>query len=425
MRQVLAVLGLIFLVCFAGAAQCTPEVENNDTLGLADGLGSLSGGQCRSGVLDSPGDVDFFWFDLQSTGSVTITLQCWDDIFMTLSDGQGRWINGDSHIGGQAATQLTTRLAAGRYFVQLEAAYGGIAGRYEISATLNAAAKPSDCTPEVENNDSFGYADALCTEGNVCCRTGAISPGNDVDVYWFELSSSATVSIETVTAGDTMLYLYDASSNALAEDDDGGEGSASRLTTSLASGRYYVAVVSYGRDLIISRYEIYLSIAGSDGSADSDGNGPSPIEDNGSATGDAPPWGWWIYGGGILLNAWGSIDQDCVSDYDFAHGLCDRETFSFTVPSDGYIAVALIDESEQWLRAEVLDAFGYHIVAREGPQSSIYSQWAWVTAGTYTVEVTPGKRLDRSAFELHVFYSASEPHGDYLKTQYGPEEQSL
>jgi hypothetical protein len=425
MRRVLAVLGLVLLVGFVGTAECISEVEDNGTPELADGLGALPGAGCRTGVVDPASDVDFYWFQVQSTCTVSIGIGSWEAILFTLHDAGGEWIDGESHTGGAEPTRLVARLDPGMYYVRLEGAFGSATGRYEISVSAASTTAGSACLDEVEANGAFAYADALRPRSDVSCRRGAISPADDVDVYWFEIGSSVTVMLETVTSGDTVLYLYDGSGAAVAEDDDGGEGSASRLIVSLSSGRYFVEVVSYGRDQRIPEYEIHLTIEGQAGDSDPGDDGPPPDGQDGSTPGDPPPWGWWITGSGILLNAWGSIDKECASDYDFIHGLCDVKSFSVTVPSEGYIAVALIDEPGQWLKAEVLDAFGYHIVGREGPQSSVYSQWAWVPAGTYRVEVTPGKRLDRSGFELHVFYSRSEPDDGFLVQRYGPKERTL
>lgn len=425
MRRMLLVVGLILLVGFVGTADCVPEVEDNGAPELADGLGVLPGAGCRVGVVDPSSDVDFYWFQVQSTCTVTIGVGSWDGIFYTLHDAGGNWIDGESHTGGAEPTRLAVRLEPGMYYVQLEGAYGEAAGRYEISVSSTSTTPGSACVDEVEANDTLAAADSLRPRSDVSCRRGAISPADDVDNYWFEIGASATVTLETVTSGDTVLYLYNGSGTELAEDDDGGEGSASRLRISLTSGRYFAAVISYGRDQRIPEYEIHLSVEGQSGDSDLGDDGPPPDGQDDPRPGDPPPWGWWITGNGILLNAWGTIDKECASDYDFINGLCDVKSYSFTVPSEGYIAVALIDESGQWLRAEVLDAFGYHIVGREGTQSSVYSQWAWVTAGTYRVEVTPGKRLDRSAFELHVFYSAAEPDDGFLVQRYGPEERTL
>ena len=425
MRRLIVVL-CVALVCGGVVlADCPPEVEDNGTPELADGLAVLPGQGCRVGVIDPASDIDLYWFEVQSTCTVTIGVSSWDGIFFTLHDSTGQWLNGESHAGGSEPTHLLTRLDPGMYYVRLEGAYGEAAGRYEIAASSGSTTAASVCLDEVEANDALAAADALRPRADVSCRRAAISPAGDLDVFWFELSATATVLLETVTSGDTVLYLYDAAGTELAADDDGGEGSASRLRGTLTAGRYFAVVTSYGREQQIAEYEIHLTVGGPTGGADLGDDGPPPTVQDDPRPGEPPPWGWWISGDGILLNAWGSIDKECVSDYDLIHGLCDVKSFSFTVPSEGYIAIALIDEPEQWLRAEVLDSIGYRIVAKEGPQASIYSQWAHVPAGTYQVDVTPGKRLDRSAFELHIFFSRTQPAAGYLEQRYGTRERTL
>lgn len=78
--------------------------------------------------------------------------------------------------------------------------------------------------------------------------------------FSFQVSEPASASIEVVVTrimegteyedDDSILYLFDDRGELIAEDDDGGDGYASRLETDLAyGGRYFVAVATYGDDV--------------------------------------------------------------------------------------------------------------------------------------------------------------------------------
>ena len=113
------------------------------------------------------------------------------------------------------------------------------------------------CVSEQEDNDSARLADRLGELPGAGCRVGAIDPSGDVDMYVFTVGVASDVVIETVTNGDTLLGLYDANGDLLAEDDDGGAGYASRIEGTLSAGTYLAVVVAY-QDRTIAEYRITI-----------------------------------------------------------------------------------------------------------------------------------------------------------------------
>jgi hypothetical protein len=92
------------------------------------------------------------------------------------------------------------------------------------------------------------------TDGSRGLAEGIVGAGHEI--FTFEIAEASTVSLEVnvtdVYQGteyrddDSMLFLFDSRGSLIAEDDDGGVGSASALRVSLEnSGRYYVAVTTY------------------------------------------------------------------------------------------------------------------------------------------------------------------------------------
>jgi len=71
--------------------------------------------------------------------------------------------------------------------------------------------------------------------------------GGDVDFYRFEASAGDAFVAEIVSSVlDTVMVLYDARGNIVAQDDDGGTGVLSRIATFLPrNGRYYLGVSTF------------------------------------------------------------------------------------------------------------------------------------------------------------------------------------
>ncbi|MDD5219560.1 MAG: PPC domain-containing protein [Candidatus Bipolaricaulis sp.] len=424
----LVVVCLIGVVVLLGSAECVVEVESNDTASEADGMGTLPGSRCRRGAVFPAGDVDMYWFEVEERVNVAIETRTDGDTILALYEADGGRLAEDDDGGEGRASRLKGSVEPGMYFLAVWAYESSTVPSYEIwiEATVSSSytADPS-CPPEVEPNDTTGRADDLTTSGGVACRSGSVLPVGDVDVYSLDFASATRIAIETDSDGDTVLRLYDAEGDLLAEDDDGGEGKASRIVGTAQAGRYYVTVREYGDDAVIPSYRVSLTVEASPTGPGGTQTTTTPPPPAGVASGPTPPWGWSIYGGGIVLSAYGAIDRDCPSDYDFNRGLCDKKTYTFTLGSAGFLALALIDQAGEWITAYVYDAGHQRVAAKLGVSRPIYSEWTELPAGTYTVEVVPGKRLDNSPYELHVFFRTTRPDPEYLVQTYGSADREL
>ncbi len=88
----------------------------------------------------------------------------------------------------------------------------------------------------------------------------SINPASDADYTWFWNDTSGTVTIETRnSSGDTVMWLYNYYGQQIAYDDDGGVDNLSKITTNLASGQYYIKVMSYNSGSVIGAYDLRIS----------------------------------------------------------------------------------------------------------------------------------------------------------------------
>jgi hypothetical protein len=109
-----------------------------------------------------------------------------------------------------------------------------------------------------EPDDSFVTAQTIAP---AVAQAHSFHVGTDHDYVTFTVSSAQTIVLETSgadTSGDTEIYLYDAAHTELGYDDEGGSGSYSRLSASVAAGTYYALVDSWGEQPLAS-YSLSLA----------------------------------------------------------------------------------------------------------------------------------------------------------------------
>ncbi|MEH2287293.1 calcium-binding protein [Nostoc sp.] len=84
---------------------------------------------------------------------------------------------------------------------------------------------------------------------NLSAQIATVQPGGDpdFDFFKFSLANPGTVTIKTVTSGDTVLGLFDDTGigNLLESNDDSSGSNSSLITSSLSAGTYYISVSKY------------------------------------------------------------------------------------------------------------------------------------------------------------------------------------
>ncbi|MEH2434205.1 MAG: DVUA0089 family protein [Nostoc sp.] len=82
---------------------------------------------------------------------------------------------------------------------------------------------------------------------NASAQLAAVQPGDnsDFDFFTFSLGNPGTVTISTVTSGDTVLGLFDSAGTLLETNDDNGSSQGSLITSSLGAGTYSISVSKF------------------------------------------------------------------------------------------------------------------------------------------------------------------------------------
>lgn len=221
------------------AEGCATEVEDNDSLGLADFVGSLPGDACAVGSIGVIGDIDVFSLTVTEKTTLTVSTVTNEDTEIALLDDAGNVLAiNDDYAIGEYWSWIEADVVAGTYYVVVSE-HGDDNVIYDYTLVLSG----TSCIAEIEPNDENILADAMGSVPGQLCATGAIDPIGDLDYFAFDVTVLSTVTIATDTTGDTRIALFDEFGNILAENDDVAVGDTSSLiSTDLLPGTYYVGV---------------------------------------------------------------------------------------------------------------------------------------------------------------------------------------
>lgn len=240
------------------------EVESNDGLLESNDLGELAGPIHLLASLQPAGDADFYRFLVPESGltgeanalvietsgseaaDTTLILYQYDETsaryLPILSDD-------DSGVGYWSRSLLRPQ-PGGLYALRVEETMFPLAGIDEYVVTVN----PIDLQIDVEPNDTSATAITLVPtsqEAVTWNADGLLEADDTIDFYRLVLEVPALLQINTesqaaVGSFDTLLTLYKPNGDIVAEDDDSGDSSWSRIVIALEAGEYYIAVETYG-----------------------------------------------------------------------------------------------------------------------------------------------------------------------------------
>jgi hypothetical protein len=267
----------------AAARAAVAEVEPNGTLATAQAITPANtvltaafpppgGGALVTGSI-SPGDVDYFAFDLAAGQLVSLAVVTADegalsDPSLALFDPSGALAATDDDSGPGFLPALRLRVAqAGTWRVAVsgfgDAAFNGSGHTEHFDYRLIVAASPpSSIEANPDTNASFANADPLpagggsfdsLAPGGVAVVTGMIAPG-DVDYWQVPVGAGRTLSAALYdddggALADPVLRVLSGPSTVLRDDDDGGPGflpAVASLPAPAASSALTLAVSGFG-----------------------------------------------------------------------------------------------------------------------------------------------------------------------------------
>ena len=308
----------------------------DDHADSAGGATSVTVGDAVTGALDHAGDIDYFAFAAErgQTYRIDVDLGTLDDSVLGLYDADSEVVEFDDDGGESFGSRITwTAAESGTYYAAV-AAWGSDTGSYTLTVAVTGDAP--DTTDD--HGDSAGGATSV-TVGDAV--TGALDHAGDIDYFAFAAERGQTyrIDVDLGTLDDSVLGLYDADSEVVEFDDDGGESFGSRITwTAAESGTYYAAVAAWGSDT--GSYTLTVAVTG-DAPDTTDDHGDSAGGATSVTVGDAVP-GVLDHAGDIDYFAFAAergqtyrIDVDLGTLDDSLLGLFDSDSELLELDDDG------------------------------------------------------------------------------------------
>lgn len=195
-------------------------------------------------------------FSMAEAGRVVLRTQAegGEDTVLALFDAGGA-VTADDDAGGNGNAMIDMTLAAGGYCVQVRMFGSAIVPEAAVPLALatGAEAEVLGLPPDQPPPDA-----SACTDPALTADAGAVGPGigelllsgrlaRDSHSDW-RVQIDAEMALEfraTSSEFDALLDLFDASGSVLANDDDGGGGTDSRIVQTLSPGGYCLRVRSY------------------------------------------------------------------------------------------------------------------------------------------------------------------------------------
>ena len=176
------------------------------------------------------GASNLFSFDVQAAGRFTIETQGQIDVVTSLHgpNNLATFIAEDDDSGPGSNSRIERNLAPARYFVRVRHYNPQSTGSYSITVQ-----RADIAVPTIPVNGAL-------VQGN-------IAVAGEMDMFTFVVASAGLHTIETAGNTDTFITLFgpNSQSTLIAEDDDSGPGTNSRIVTTLAAGNYFVRVRHY------------------------------------------------------------------------------------------------------------------------------------------------------------------------------------
>ena len=253
------------------------EAEPNDCIADGNDLGLLAEMTVVSGSLKPVADTDYFLFEVgpEMEGYAAITAvakpgiedhvddvdlySLWEvektiSLVLYAFDEEEGYRPIDHASGG-----IEADLKAGRYALRAQSE-----SLEHISGYILAISFPEiECDEEPNASPEEAMDIGVLTSGVELTISGCILPGGDVDYYRLVVEEPLDLVIETSGGGDgdSVISLYDGEKEEIARDDDGGDGTWSRIAEPLEPGTYYLKVEAYGGGTLV--YDLLL--AGAEG----------------------------------------------------------------------------------------------------------------------------------------------------------------
>lgn len=393
----------LLFVCalFLGGVQAIEAACTTQTIALNVTVSGTLANDCES-THRSGSYAKYYVFTLTASTPVQINLSATAfDAYLFLLSGSG--LNGsvvaqNDDGGGGTNSRVTQTLSSGTYTIEATSYRGGATGAFSIQVNASSSPNPPAPTPPPSCQSTIGLnvtvSGSLTNDCHSTHRTG-----RNAKFYVFTLTASTSVQVDvSTTAFDSYLLVLSGSGSSgvpIAEDDDSGGGSNSRISRTLSSGTYTVEVTSFDSG---STGAFSLTVAGSTSTT------PPPTPPPPSSP---PPSCQSTIGLNATVS--GSLTADCPSAHRSGSY---AKYYVFTLSARTAVQ---IDLSSTVFDAYVLllsgsGSSGSVVAENDDGSSGNNSRIAQtLAAGTYTIEATSYRSGATGAFGVSIAAMGSNP----------------
>ena len=247
----------------SGFAALTPT-EHGDTRERATAVGLDS---TTPGVLEQPGDMDYFRVDVPRAGRLIVETIGATDTFGVFQSAQGRSIAENDDAGTGNNFRIVRDVASGTYYVAVRGASRSETGAYTLRVGFTAGETSTD------HGNTRIQATLVGSNSNT---PSGLERAGDVDYFQIDVTETGRMTVETTGTTDTVGYLQGAQGQYLTGNDNAGAETNFRIVRDVTPGTYYVAVVGGDGRTATGSYTFSVRFtAGSGGSSTDHGNSRS------------------------------------------------------------------------------------------------------------------------------------------------------
>lgn len=221
---------------------------------------AINGGYLQTlgvrGCVGSNGQaVDLYQFTLPSDGVVAAVMTSGDFAGdLTVTDASGNLLRHDRNSYAPNDPLIVQFLRAGTYQVAARASISGSGGLYQVTLITTLGPRPPFCGALASLPLGSSVTASLSTTS---CQ---YADGTFADIYPLTLAADTSIDLRLNSGDfDAYLVLLDAKGNLLAQDDDSGGGTNSRIVQQLSAGTYYAVAKPLANYYNIGSYTLSLA----------------------------------------------------------------------------------------------------------------------------------------------------------------------
>ena len=334
----------------------------------------------RSGAYASAAE-----FSLTERQAITIRLDSVAaDPFLYLLDAQGDVVEFDDDGGTSLNSRIDRLLPAGTYHALATTFTPGETGWFALAIKVVDTGPDGPCAVQ----DFGSIAETAWTSGEWTphdCQADQ-RPSAYADNYIFVLEEESLLTIDLESDADAYLFLLDADGDAIARNDDGGDGHDARIQRRLPAGEYQIIATTFAPS---ERGRYWLSIAPSGNNLACESNEPEMALRE--LTADSGP----------IRGSW-------ADDYDICAAFPGRRIGTYTdayrlaLPTAGYVTISLQSEEADTYMF-LADAEGNLLASDDDGGDNTNSRiHAWLPAGEYVVEATTYEAGECCEYSLEI-----------------------